>query len=65
MIARKYAAAATESSWFCTAERAVATCCETEPERQILPETVESLRWFLMPHEVVPEMRASRLAVAG
>jgi selenocysteine lyase/cysteine desulfurase len=47
------------------AERAVAACCETELERQILPETVESLRWFLMPHEVVPEMRASRLAVAG
>ena len=47
------------------AERAVAMCCENELERQILPETVESLRWFLMPHEVVPEMRASRLAVAG
>ncbi len=47
------------------AERAVSVCCETDLVPEILPETVESLRWFLMPHEVVEEMRASRLAVAG
>jgi selenocysteine lyase/cysteine desulfurase len=47
------------------AERAVTACCEHEPIAEILPETVENLRWFLMPHEVVAEMRASRLAVAG
>jgi selenocysteine lyase/cysteine desulfurase len=44
------------------AGRAVEACREHEPARAPLPETVESLRWFLMPHEVVAEMRAVRVA---
>jgi selenocysteine lyase/cysteine desulfurase len=47
------------------ASHCVVSCVGRESNPELLPEAVERLRWFLMPHEVVLELRGEAQVAAG